>query len=143
MIMADFSAEFEKTISKFGKDVQSFVERITDEFNNDEAFTPAADVFETDEQFRLMMDIPGLNKEEITISLKNGVLNISGERKIEVAEGEVVKRRERSVGAFSRSFAIPEDANFAEIKASFKNGVLTVSLPKSTVLKDTTNIKID
>lgn len=141
--MADFSAELEKTISKFGKDVQSFVERITDEFNNEEAFTPSADVIETDEQFRLVMDIPGLNKEEITISLKNGVLNISGERTMKVAEGETMKRRERQMGAFSRSFAIPEDANSAEIKAAFKNGVLTVSLPKSTVLKDSTNIKID
>lgn len=141
--MADFSAELEKTISKFGKDVQSFVERIADEFNTEEAFTPSADVIETDEQFRLVMDIPGLNKEEITVSLKNGVLNISGERTMQAVEGETVKRRERPMGAFSRSFAIPEDASTAEIKASFKNGVLTVTLPKSSILKNSTNIKID
>lgn len=139
----DFSAELEKTISKFGKDVQSFVERITNEFCNQEAFTPSADIIENDEQFRLVMDIPGLNKEEITVSLKNGVLTISGERTMDAVEGETVKRRERPMGAFSRSFAIPEDANTAEIKASFKNGVLTVTLPKSSNLKDSTNIKID
>ncbi|TNE74396.1 Hsp20/alpha crystallin family protein [bacterium] len=141
--MADFSEEFEKTITKLGKDVQSFVERISDEFQQENVFSPAVDVIESEETFRLVMDIPGLSKEEISLSLKNGVLTISGERAVEEAENGTYKKRERVFGAFSRSFALPDDVNSAEIKANFKNGVLTVTLPKSTVLKDSTNIKID
>ena len=140
--MGDFSADLEKTISKFGKDVQQFVERVTDEFQTDETFRPLADVVDTEEEFTILIDLPGCTKEELNISLKNSVITISGERNT-ASESNVFKKRERLSGAFSRSFALPEDVNNAEVQANFKNGVLSVTLPKSTVLKDSTNIKID
>lgn len=141
--MGDFSADLEKTLSKFGKDVQQFVERVTEELQSEETFRPLADVVETDEEFKVMLDLPGCTKEELKIALKNSVITISGDRILSTTESEVIKKRERLSGAFSRSFALPEDVNTAEVQASFKNGVLTVALPKSSVLKDSTNIKID
>lgn len=141
--MGDFSADLEKTLSKFGKDVQQFVERVTEELQSEETFRPHADVVETDEEFKVMLDLPGCTKEELKIALKNSVITISGDRILSTTESEVIKKRERLSGAFSRSFALPEDVNTAEVQASFKNGVLTVALPKSSVLKDSTNIKID
>ncbi len=143
MDMQDFSADLEKHITKIGKDVQTFVERITEEFTAETAFSPLADVLESENDFQLKMDIPGCEKEDLTISLKNSVLTISGERKIVTEESYVIKKSERQDGTFSRSFALPDDVSAAEIKASFKNGVLSVILPKSSVLRNPTNIKID
>jgi HSP20 family protein len=141
--MQDFSADLEKHITKIGKDVQTFVERLTEEFTAETAFSPLADVMESENEFQLLMDVPGCEKEDLTISLKNSVLTIAGERKIATAESHEFKKRERQSGSFSRSFALPDDVSAAEIKASFKNGVLSVVLPKSSVLRNPTNIKID
>lgn len=141
--MGDFSADLEKTISKFGKEVQQFVERVSEELQSEDTFRPLADVIETEEEFKIVLDLPGCTKEELKIALKNSVITISGDRNISTTESEVIKKRERLSGVFSRSFALPEDVNTAEIQANFKNGVLTVALPKSSVLKDSTNIKID
>lgn len=141
--MQDFSADIEKQITKFGKEVQHFVERLTEEFTEEIAFSPLADVLESELDFQLLLDLPGCVKEDLTISLKNGVLTISGERKINVGEHQTYKKQERQTGSFSRSFALPDDVSPAEIKATFKNGVLSVVLPKSSVLKNPTSIKID
>lgn len=141
--MSDFSADLEKTINRFGKEVQDFVGKIAEEFHEDEIFQPRADIIENDDEFSIFMDLPGSTKSDLNISLKESVLKITGSRKISYAENYVIKKQERSEGAFTRSFALPEDVNQAEIKATFKQGVLKVTLPKSSALKDTTNIEID
>jgi len=71
------------------------------------------------------------------------VLRITGDRVIEISENETYKRRERTTGTFSRSFALPEEVKTSEIKAKFDKGVLKITLPKSDSLDDATSIPID
>lgn len=140
--MSDFNIDIEKHINKLGNEIQNFVDRMTPESIAD-GFRPRADIVESDKEFKLMLDLPGMSKSEIALAVKEDVLTVKGERVIELSEGETFKKQERRPGAFSRSFALPQDVNTAEIKAKFSNGVLSVILPKSDVLKDATSIPID
>ncbi len=139
----EFGIEIEKHLSKIGKDVQQFVEKVVPLSHDDKDFAPDCDIVESEEEYKILLDLPGLAKKEIGIALKNNVLTIKGERDIKVGEGEEFKRQERRRGAFARSFALPETVNSAEISASFRNGVLIVSMPKSDKLKDTTSIPVN
>ena len=140
--MSDFNIDIEKHINKLGNEIQNFVDRMTPESIAD-GFRPRADIVESDKEFKLMLDLPGMSKSEIALAVKEDVLTVKGERVIELSEGETFKKQERRTGAFTRSFALPQDVNTAEIKARFSNGVLSVILPKSDVLKDATSIPID
>ena len=97
----------------------------------DSIWNPAVDVKENDGSFVLTADIPGLTKKDVKISINNRVLNLHGERK-EEKENEDGKfyYRERHIGSFSRSFQLPETVNEDGIQASFRNGVLSIELPK-------------
>ena len=139
----EFGIEIEKHLSKIGKDVQQFVEKVVPLSHDDKDFAPDCDIVESEEEYKILLDLPGLAKKEIGIALKNNVLTIKGERDIKIGEGEAFKRQERRRGAFARSFALPETVNSAEISANFRNGVLTVSMPKSDKLKDTTSIPVN
>jgi HSP20 family protein len=92
---------------------------------------PAMDVMETDEEFVLRADLPGMSEQDVKIEVEDNVLTISGERK---AEHEQRKqgyyRVERSWGAFSRSLTLPEGVDADAIKAGFDSGVLEVRVPK-------------
>lgn len=139
----EFGIEIEKHLSKLGKDVQQFVEKVVPLTNEDKDFAPDCDIVESDDEYKILLDLPGLAKKEIGIALKNNVLTIKGERDITISDGEEFKRQERKRGAFARAFALAENVNSAEISASFRNGVLTVSMPKSDKLKDTTSIPVN
>jgi HSP20 family protein len=139
----EFGVEIEKHLSKLGKDIQQFVEKVVPLTNEDKDFAPDCDILESDSEYKVQIDLPGLSKKEIGIALKSHVLTIKGERDIKAADGEEFKRQERKRGAFARSFALPENVNAAEISATFRNGVLTVSMPKSENLKDTTSIPVN
>ena len=97
----------------------------------DSIWNPAVDVKENEGSFVLTADIPGLTKKDVKISINNRVLNLHGERK-EEKENEDGKfyYRERHIGSFSRSFQLPETVNEDGIQASFRNGVLSIELPK-------------
>lgn len=94
---------------------------------------PAVDITENDKQFVLKADFPGMKKEDINITLDNGMLTLSAEHreeKEEKEEGRVV-RRERRYGHYSRSFTLGQDIDEDRIDASYDNGVLTLVLPKA------------
>src|SRR5437762_12532734 len=92
---------------------------------------PAMDLVETDEDFVLRADLPGLTEKDVHIELEDNVLTISGERKAEHEERkEGYYRVERSSGMFSRSLTLPEGVNPEAVKASFDRGVLEVRVPK-------------
>ena len=92
---------------------------------------PEIDIKESDNLFQIKADIPGLTKKDIKISLKGDRLTISGERKkISDKENDHYHYRERSIGKFKRSFNLPESINKDKIKASFKNGILSIELEK-------------
>ncbi len=93
---------------------------------------PAVDVAETDKAYEITAELPGLDEKNIEVKLANGVLSIKGEKQEEKEEKQKdYYRRERSFGSFERSFQVPDDVEEEEIAASFKNGILSVTLPKS------------
>jgi HSP20 family protein len=92
---------------------------------------PAMDLVETDDDFVLRADLPGLSEGDVSIELEDNVLTVSGERKSEHEERkEGYYRVERASGSFSRSLTLPEGVDPDSIKASFDKGVLEVRIPK-------------
>jgi HSP20 family protein len=109
-----------------------------DEFFNDvvndrrENFVPSIDISETDDQFLISAELPGMDKEDITISLDNGRLAISGERSFENEEkGKKYHRVETKYGSFERSFQLPDNVDEESISATYENGLLNISINKS------------
>lgn len=94
-------------------------------------FMPAVDLRHTDSGYSLEVDLPGLSKDDVDISVEDNVLTLSGERTWETPEGEEYERHERWTGKFSRSFALPSQVDPEGVKAKFENGVLTIELPKA------------
>ena len=118
---------------------------IADVFNkpvfNDDAkawtATPSVNVVENEGEFRLEVAAPGLAKEDFKVNIDDNTLTISAEKTVENAtkEGEKFLRREFGYNTFKRSFALPENINIADIKATYNNGVLQLALPKMEVKK--------
>jgi HSP20 family protein len=99
-------------------------------------WTPSADISETDTAYLIKAEIPGVNKEDVKVTIENGMLTIQGERKMEKEEKDKKFHRiERSYGSFMRSFRVPDDADESAVKAEFKDGVLNVTLTKSAKAK--------
>jgi HSP20 family protein len=97
---------------------------------------PSVDMFDKEDKIVIKAELPGLEKKDISVELKNGVLTLKGERKYdnEVKE-ENFYRRELSYGRFIRSFTLPAEVDADKITAEFKNGLLTVEVPKSEAHK--------
>jgi len=95
------------------------------------AWTPPVDIYETDEALVMKAELPGFSKDDISIELKENTLVIKGERKHEdeVKEGNY-HRMERSYGAFQRAFMLPMTVDQEKVKASYKDGILELRLPK-------------
>jgi HSP20 family protein len=94
------------------------------------------DLVETDDEFVLRADLPGLSEDDVNIELEDNVLTISGERKAEHEERkEGYYRVERSSGSFTRSLTLPEGVDPDAVKASFERGVLEVRVPKPEAKK--------
>ncbi len=112
-------------------------------FNNTEIqtkWTPDFNIKESDKQFTLLADLPGLTKKDIEIDVSEGVLTISGERKSkEAKDGDVWLTIEQSSGKFNREFHLPENVDESTISAKFKNGVLTIELPKTEPVQPVVN----
>ena len=94
-------------------------------------WAPAVDIYETPNELVVKADLPDVNEKEIDVRVENNLLTIRGERKFEKSVSEEnFLRVERTYGAFSRSFSLPNTVNAEKIGAEYKNGVLTVTLPK-------------
>lgn len=99
-------------------------------------WTPALDVFEDNDSFIVTVELPGMKKEDIDVSLHEGSLSISGERKSDTKhEGAEVYRAERYVGRFHRTVTLPSPVAADKVKAQYKDGVLTVTLAKTEEAK--------
>ena len=95
-------------------------------------WTPVVDIEETDKEYLIKVELPEVQKEDVKVTVENGTLAISGERKAEKEQkGRKFHRVERYYGRFERSFSIPDDAEADNVKAEFKDGVLRVRLAKS------------
>jgi HSP20 family protein len=95
-------------------------------------WTPSVDIIEDEKEWLVKADLPEVNKENVKVTVENGVLTITGERKFEKEEKDKKYHRiERSYGSFLRSFTLPDAADGTKVSAEFKDGVLKVHLPKS------------
>ena len=95
-------------------------------------WAPSVDIMEDVGEWLVKADLPEVNKEDVKVTVENGVLTITGERKFEKEEKDKKYHRiERSYGSFTRSFSVPDDADASKVSAEFKDGVLTVYLAKS------------
>jgi HSP20 family protein len=96
------------------------------------ATAPAVNVAETDDAYEITAELPGLDEKNIDVKLANGVLTIKGEKREEKEEKKKdYYLHERHFGSFQRSFQVPDGVDAEKVQAAFKNGVLTVTLPKS------------
>ncbi|HSH12459.1 MAG TPA: Hsp20/alpha crystallin family protein, partial [Desulfurivibrionaceae bacterium] len=92
----------------------------------------AVDIKETAEAFNIEADLPGMSKDDVKVTVQNGVLNIQGERRREEEAGDSKHHRvERTHGSFLRRFTLPENVDENSIQAKFKDGVLTLTLAKA------------
>ncbi len=92
---------------------------------------PAVDIYETDtHEVVIKAELPDVKKEDIGVSVENNVLTLTGERKPEQSKREQFQRVERRFGSFSRSFTLPTSVDAGQIAASYKDGVLTIRLPR-------------
>lgn len=95
-------------------------------------WSPRVDIAETEHEFLIKADIPGVDKDHVKVSVDNGVLTLHGERKSEKEEKDTKFHRvERFVGTFTRRFTVPENVGVEGIKAVFKDGILNLHLPKT------------
>jgi len=99
-------------------------------------WTPALDVYEDKDNYTVKAELPGMKKEDIEVSLHEGSLSISGERKSEAKhEDAEVYRAERFFGRFQRTVSLPSAVAADKVKAAYKDGVLTITLPKTEEAK--------
>jgi HSP20 family protein len=100
------------------------------------AFTPALELREDADSYQVGVELPGVDKKDVEVTLHDGVLSISGERKqeTEAKEGTYV-RTERSYGRYQRQVSLPQAVDAGAIKATYKDGVLTITLPKTAEAK--------
>jgi HSP20 family protein len=110
--------------------------RLFNEPQTNRPWTPAVDIYETDNDLVVKADLPDVDLKDIDVRVENQTLTIAGERKFEKQDNVAGYHRiERSYGNFTRSFAVPNSFDTEKIAASFKNGVLSVSLPKKEAAK--------
>jgi HSP20 family protein len=95
-------------------------------------WAPLVDITEDDKEYLIKAELPEVTKNDLKVTVENGVLQLSGSRKFEKEEkGRRYHRVERAYGSFSRSFTLPDDADPAKVHAEFKDGVLQVHVAKS------------
>ncbi|HEY6262084.1 MAG TPA: Hsp20/alpha crystallin family protein [Nitrospiraceae bacterium] len=99
-------------------------------------WSPLVDITEDDKEYLIKADLPEVKKEDVKLTVQDGVMTISGERKYEKEEkGKKYHRVEREYGSFMRNFTLPEAADGSKVSAEYKEGVLRVHLPKSEKAK--------
>lgn len=95
-------------------------------------WAPSCDIRETEKEYRVHAELPGVKKEDVRVTLEKGVPTIQGERREEKEEkGEKLYRRELSYGNFLRRFTMPDDSNDSQVDATFKDGILSVVIGKA------------
>jgi len=95
-------------------------------------WSPRVDISETDDSFVIKAEVPDVKKDDVKVTVDNGILTVSGERKQEKEEkGKKFHRVERYYGSFARSFTLPDNVDETKVKATFKDGMLTLTLPKT------------
>ncbi len=136
----------EKSSGKLGYPASQF--RLFEDFFNDwatrtwrdaEGWTPPVDILEKDGNILLMLSLPGMSERDVDLKIEGQVLTVKGERKSQ--EGYGYHQTESFYGTFSRSFTLPDSVDLSSIKADYKNGILTITVPQKPEVRPRT-IKI-
>ena len=131
------------------RELEDFQSRILSAFNSGSArrsngqesaalaeWMPLVDIAEDDKEYAITVELPEVKKEDVKVTVENGVLIITGERKFEKEEtNKKWHRVERSYGSFARTFALPDDGDAGKVNAEFKDGILKVHVAKSEAAK--------
>lgn len=134
--LVDFESEFNKMFNSFEN--RFGISRSKDEQNEyqNAVWMPLTDIFEDKDNYMIKADLPGMQKDDVKISYTDGQLSISGER-VQEQESKDTKchRVERTYGKYYRSFNLPKEIKEDKIKAEFKDGQLTITIPKADEVK--------
>ncbi|MCS7313358.1 MAG: Hsp20/alpha crystallin family protein [Acidobacteria bacterium] len=123
--------EMERLTERMERLFEEFFPTVRREEEREYVWAPAVDVYENDKAYVVEVDLPGLKKEDVKVTLQNNVLTIQGERRLAREEkGVDYHRQERFYGKFLRSFTLPEMVDADKVSAEFKDGVLRLTLPK-------------
>jgi HSP20 family protein len=121
------------------KSVEDEFDRLLGRAYSRNAWVPALDVRETEDDFELTLDLPGIDPSAVCVNYEDGMLTVSGKRDFsEERSDETWHRIERSFGTFARSVRLPRTADAEKIEATFDKGVLTIAVPKAETAKPRT-----
>ena len=129
--------EFENLLDRYNK---SGGKSLGKQYNTDLSFAdwaPSVDIEEAEDKYVIKADLPGVDKKDIDVKLESGVLSIRGEKQTEKETGKGTKRHrtERFHGTFARSFTLPDAVKAEKVDASYKDGVLSLTIPKAEEAK--------
>ena len=129
--------EFENLLERYSKGGGSRLGKQLDTEMSFADWAPSVDIEETEDKYLIKADLPGVDKKDIDVKLENGVLSIRGEKQVEKETGKDTKhhRRERFYGSFARSFTLPDVVDGDAVDASYRDGVLTLHIPKKEEAK--------
>lgn len=126
--------EMEELLDRYGRSARKSLAKSDDKTFEVGDWMPVVDIDETEDAFIVKAELPGVEKDDVSVNVDNGVLTIKGEKKIET-EDKKCHRVERAYGSFIRSFTLPQEINAEKIEAEYKNGVLNLTIPKSEEAK--------
>lgn len=133
--LLNMEREFNRLFNSFGKRLGIGESDFLDEYEN-AVWMPLTDIKEDKDNYYVMLDLPGVSKDDVKVSYSNGQLSVSGERKQEKeARDSKFQRVERVFGRYYRSFTLPQKIKEDKIEAEFKDGQLNITVPKSEEAK--------
>jgi len=118
------------TLPTYSLDIDQFLNEALRAVNGETSWGPACNSFEDQQTFWVQAALPGMDRKDIDIVIEDGVLTLKGERKEEVPQGRTYYTRQINSGKFARSFRLPDTVDASRVVATYKDGVLSVELPK-------------
>lgn len=135
LVRFDPFRELEDLSTRFGR-LMGVSPRFTDDDTTPFRWAPAVDVEENEKEYLIKADLPDMKKDDVKVNIQDGVLVVEGERKQEKEEkNKKFHRVERSYGRFVRRLTVPADVDSGKVQADYKDGVLSVHLPKAATAK--------
>jgi len=128
--------EFENLLSRYNKSANSSGTQLSNDLSFAD-WAPSCDIEEEEDRYVIKADLPGVDRKNIDVKLENGVISIRGEKQTEKETGKGTKRHrtERFHGSFARSFSLPDAVKDERVEANYKDGVLSLVIPKAEEAK--------
>jgi len=128
--------EFENLLSRYNKGASGSGSQLSNDLSFAD-WAPSCDIEEKEDRYVIKADLPGVDKKDIDVKLENGVISIRGEKQTETETGKGTKRHrtERFHGSFARSFTLPDAVKDERVEANYKDGVLSLVIPKAEEAK--------